>query len=173
MTISADEVTEVSHLSAAERRVYDLLSPEPVQFEDLCTQSGIAAGDLSASLVILELDGLVTRLDGARYVRPRARPAATGMLHAPTNTTGISGIAGLSAANREAAETVAHFIQYIYGGISRKYLQNYAAAHWCHIDRKRWGPGKLLRACVTADQITASFIREYVTPLMVRCAPVR
>lgn len=59
----------VLKLYGREREIYDLVSIEPVHFDTLCAQSGMGAGELSATLTMLELGGLVKRETGDWYSR--------------------------------------------------------------------------------------------------------
>ena len=59
----------VVQLYGRERQIYDLLSTEPVHFETVLQQSGMPTGELSATLTMLELAGLVLRDTGDWYSR--------------------------------------------------------------------------------------------------------
>lgn len=59
-------------LFGREKEIYDLIEQEPVQFDVMCQQLGIGAHELSASLTMLELAGIVTRLPGDWYERHRS-----------------------------------------------------------------------------------------------------
>jgi DNA processing protein len=68
-TGSERERPRAVQLYGREREIYDLLGFEPVHFETLCQQSGMATGELSATLTMLELAGLVYRETGDWYIR--------------------------------------------------------------------------------------------------------
>lgn len=55
--------------SPAEARLLPLLGEEPVTIDSVIEESGLAAGEVAASLMALELRGLVRQLPGQRYVR--------------------------------------------------------------------------------------------------------
>jgi DNA processing protein len=59
----------VMQLFGREKEVYDLLSHDPVCFDSLMEQTGMAAGELSAALIMLELGGTIIRVPGDAYVR--------------------------------------------------------------------------------------------------------
>ncbi len=61
------ERPQVVQLYGREREVYELIRPEPIHFDMLCERSGMQAGELSATLTILELAGLVSRETGDWY----------------------------------------------------------------------------------------------------------
>jgi len=56
-------------LSDSERAIYDCLDSEPLHIDELITQSGLSAGNINASLVSLQLKGLVRQLPGSFFVR--------------------------------------------------------------------------------------------------------
>jgi DNA processing protein len=62
-------VPTVVELYGRERELYDLISSEPVHFDYLCEKSGMPAPELSATLTMLELAGVVTRHPGDWYSR--------------------------------------------------------------------------------------------------------
>jgi len=55
--------------SEAERLIFDCLGKEPVHIDELVTQSNLSAGNINASLVSLQLKGLVRQLPGSFFVR--------------------------------------------------------------------------------------------------------
>lgn len=57
-------------LFGREREIYDLLAAsDPTHFDSLIERTGMSAGELSATLTMLELAGVVTRMPGDWYVR--------------------------------------------------------------------------------------------------------
>ncbi|MBY0360063.1 MAG: DNA-processing protein DprA [Candidatus Obscuribacterales bacterium] len=65
-------VTTMVELYGREKEVYELLSAEPIHFDVLCQKTGMAAGEMSATLTMLELAGVVNRLPGDWYVLYRS-----------------------------------------------------------------------------------------------------
>lgn len=59
----------VVELYGKEKDVFELISAEPVHFDHLIERSGLQAGELSATLTMLELAGMVERLPGDWYSR--------------------------------------------------------------------------------------------------------
>ncbi|MBI3455863.1 MAG: DNA-protecting protein DprA [Candidatus Rokubacteria bacterium] len=55
--------------SAAEGRLLPLLGDEPVAIDSVIEQSGLPASEVAASLMALELRGLVRQLPGQRYIK--------------------------------------------------------------------------------------------------------
>lgn len=66
---SAQSIPTMVELFGREKELYDLLSAEPVHFDLLCERTGMPTGELSASLTMLELAGIVTRHPGDWYSR--------------------------------------------------------------------------------------------------------
>ncbi|HEY9712352.1 MAG TPA: hypothetical protein V6C72_02715, partial [Chroococcales cyanobacterium] len=59
----------IVELYGREKEVFELISSEPVHFDYLCERSGMQAGELSATLTMLELAGIVERQSGDWYTR--------------------------------------------------------------------------------------------------------
>ncbi len=59
----------VLELFGSEKDVHELLSNEPVHFDQLTEKTGLTAGPLSSTLTMLELAGIAERLPGDWYVR--------------------------------------------------------------------------------------------------------
>jgi DNA processing protein len=59
----------IVELYGREKDVFQLITGEPVHFDMLCDQTGMGAGELSATLTMLELAGVVNRLPGDWYAR--------------------------------------------------------------------------------------------------------
>ncbi len=59
----------VLELFGSEKEVHELLSNEPVHFDQLTEKTGLNAGPLSSTLTMLELAGIAERLPGDWYVR--------------------------------------------------------------------------------------------------------
>jgi len=59
----------VVQLFGRENEIFELVTAEPVHFDHLCYKSGMASGELSATLTMLVLAGIVTRHPGDWYSR--------------------------------------------------------------------------------------------------------
>ncbi len=70
--LTGREVPTMVQLYGREREIFEMISAEPVQFDFLCERSGMSAGELSATLTMLELAGVVMRLPGDWYERPKS-----------------------------------------------------------------------------------------------------
>jgi len=62
-------VPTVVELYGREKELFELLSNEPMHFDMLCEKSGMSPPELSATLTMLELSGVVTRHTGDWYSR--------------------------------------------------------------------------------------------------------
>ncbi len=158
--LEAGETTPAGEYSAREGSIIDLLSEKPLHFDYLCQRSSLAVGELAGILIMLELEGIVTRQDGDHYVRS-----------IPKTKSGNSrqSLPCIDPSS-ELASTVTTFVKFIrihMHGISRKYLQKYLATHWYHFDRKSWQCGALLKACLRFPPITYEQIVSYVSPHLV------
>ncbi|HXH11340.1 MAG TPA: hypothetical protein VNP04_16460, partial [Alphaproteobacteria bacterium] len=139
--------------------VYELLSAEPIHFDVIQAQTGMAAGALSGTLVLLEMDGAVVRMPGDLYVRAAVVAGDDG---------------GGKHSSRQKAETaikidgILYVLRSTYHAISRKYLQPYLARYWCTRDRPRWSCGAVMRTCLQFGPITHKAILHYVSPAIVK-----
>lgn len=61
-------LTGLAPLSDAEEKVYGLLTPEPQSADRLAARSGLPAGTVAASLLMLEVKGLAQRVPGPAYI---------------------------------------------------------------------------------------------------------
>ncbi|MBY0357812.1 MAG: hypothetical protein K2W82_07405 [Candidatus Obscuribacterales bacterium] len=146
--------------AGAEQEIYAQLSAEPITFDLLSIKTGIKVSALSAALTMLELAGEVTVLSGNRYIRSAAKLKTT----KENLQTGHD----LSAEIKERVSTVITFIQNTFGGISRKYLQNYLAAFWYQQNNSSKGIRSLLRLCFQFGPLSYKTLLEYVTPALVK-----
>jgi DNA processing protein len=65
------EVPTMVELYGRERDIFEMISAEPVHFDVLCEKSGMNSGELSATLTMLELAGVINRLPGDWYEREK------------------------------------------------------------------------------------------------------
>lgn len=66
---AARDVPTMVELFGREKEVFDLVTSEPIHFDVLCQKLEMPAGELSATLTMLELAGIVERLPGDWYSR--------------------------------------------------------------------------------------------------------
>lgn len=150
--------SRISGIFGNEGMICGLLKGGPMNFDSISMNSGLDAGMLSASLTMLELDGVVRRIAGDVFE------------YVPVpQDLGRSGEYS-SVELERLIDRFDSFIRDIYKGISRKYLQCYLGLFWLWADRKFWRPGALLDLCTRYGELSARVIREYVTPLVVEVA---
>ncbi|MCC7527118.1 MAG: hypothetical protein IT342_01275 [Candidatus Melainabacteria bacterium] len=145
-------------LSEKEKSVFDLVSSSaaPIPFDEICQKSQASLGELSSSLMSLELQGLVDRKPGDKY--------EISTKHHLPNTLSISNAKTIERQQR-LAKNLVYFVKDHYQGIGRKYEQLYSALYWFYHDRKRWTFDSLLEFCVSIEYIRNQEILDYVTPL--------
>lgn len=158
-TASSDFDREDTHSPDAscsqQEQVYELLSDLPLHFDVLFQRAKMPVGTLSALLSMLEIEGRVERLAGDSYVRQTPKPK-------------------INAPNQEMSTAISAFLEFIrvnFRGISRKYLQSYIAAFWCHIDRSNWSSEALWQRCLASKPVSHRQTRAYVSPLWVKLLP--
>lgn len=76
-TTNVGGVTTVVELFGREKEVFDRLTTEPTHFDVLCHETGMGAGELSATLTMLELAGIVIRHPGDWFARMDQRVSGT------------------------------------------------------------------------------------------------
>lgn len=145
-----------NNLAGQEKEIYDVLSEEPILFDDLCKATGMSVSDISATLTLLEIAGATERLPGDRYVR------------FISNKSVSKPFAGSRLQSKMAVSDFINFVCAGFHGISRKYVQLYLALYWCHMARTRWCNGSLLQACLQFGRISHDQILAYVSPLIVK-----
>ncbi len=63
------EEAEEPSLGVRERRVYDLISLDPVHVDDIIARADLSPTEASHVLLLLQLEDLIAEVDGGRYVR--------------------------------------------------------------------------------------------------------
>jgi len=140
-------------LNECEQAVWNCLSHEFVDFDALAIRSGLDVSKLNAGICFFELRGLVKSSHG-RYARlARIAPPDADVSKLPV-------------------QQFKEFVGAIHHRIGRRSIQWYLAAFWCFNDRIRWGPGKLLEACIRAAPISRAELRKYVPPPFVKMLPI-
>ncbi|HEY9787357.1 MAG TPA: hypothetical protein V6D17_18350 [Candidatus Obscuribacterales bacterium] len=164
---SADNTTvrDVSDLGVKERQVFETISSCPIASDEILSQTGLEDKDLSVILTILEIDGLITRLPGDRYVRVDACNAKQSDASPSTGNE-------IDEQTGNLIERFIVFVHRIFFGISRKYVQLFLAGHWCYEDRRRWGIGSLFKACLHSGPFTRDMILSYDSPALLKACPL-
>jgi len=63
------DTNRITELTAGEKRVYNIISDDPVSEEVIIVRSGIETPEVMSMLVLMEIKGLIRQLPGRRYVR--------------------------------------------------------------------------------------------------------
>jgi DNA-binding MarR family transcriptional regulator len=129
-----------------------LNAKEEKHIDALSNELNLPVEQVSAALVMLELDGFVKRVAGDRYVRLE---------------TGRAVADSASEETTRAITKLCFDLRRQFHGISRKYLQLYLIWHWC-IRPRGWRKGGLLSHCVNSTSWIPMAIDEYVTPSLVK-----
>ena len=147
-------------LSETEAHVLTQISETPIRFEDLLNSTGYSVQTLGASILRLEIHGLITKFVGDSYVLPYE--SAPPQQEDPTNSSD-TGIDPDSLEAKKISE-IALATKTRHHGVSRKDLQLYVAADCCLTNRDKWREGGLLRTCQRSNHVCKQTIRTYVTP---------
>lgn len=147
-------------LTEQQKQVLQLISHDPIAFEQLSNQSLQDAAELTSHLMYLELHGMVQSCPGNKF-----------KLSSSHNLTGILIDPGQVARAESRAQSFAYFIKDFFQGVSRKYLQIYASIHWVSVDRRSFPIGSLRKLCASHPHIPYEEILAFVTPLTVRLVP--
>lgn len=162
--VELDEAALIAEFSERDKRIYGFISTTPVHADVIVQELGIPVHQVSISLIMLELAGVVKRLAGDRYERSsleKSQERISRFDNGGVFTTGL----------KETVLDFRNFVKIHFHGISRKYLQQYIAAYWCYVDRIRWHSGALLKACLRFRSISYEEILNYVSPILVKIMP--
>ena len=151
-------------LSDNEKKVFNNLSDNAISIDTLCRKTGMKAVDISQTLTMLELNGLAREMPGGRFEKIEI-PSEQNNGSAEMQTLSM-----LTAQNKSKIARAIEFIEELYSGISRKYLQLYLADHWFFVDEKRWSEGSLLAACHKFRTVKYKEILEFDTQARVSVA---
>lgn len=150
------QATTTEHLSESEKEIFELITSEPITQDLICQSTTLPVSAVASALVILEIEGLIQAHAGGRFSRRSCADTNSNNNETELKTNPL---AAMSLVGRTIDSTLS-----IRGGISRKYLQIYLAAIWCHFDRRRWSEEKLLLAFLRAPSITYKEILNYESP---------
>jgi hypothetical protein len=146
-------------LTETDMVVFDAIQQMPISQDSLCIATEMNAAQVSSALVMLEVSGLIEALPGNLFIRRKPRETSSSSGAQRDSLTAIGFRAFLT-------------IREIYGGVSRKYLQLYLAAFWCHFDSVRWQQDSLLKILLRGKSIQFQQVLSYVSPLTVSIMPL-
>lgn len=139
------------------QRILHLLSRsnESLSFDQICHNSTLEVGSLSALLVLLELKDQVKRLKGDYYEIYVQKPKP-------------------AIPKQQTLEAIANFIQFVqcyFGGISRRYLQPYLSAFWLYKTASNPAQDQAILRMLSLEQsIDSNGVKDFITPLWVNFA---
>ncbi|MBI1269017.1 hypothetical protein GC174_01145 [bacterium] len=175
------ETPDLSRRPGIEQSILENLSRDPIQFDRLCELVKRPVPDIVAALTYLELDDLIKSHSGDRYSLK-----STGIKPKPKFSSNESTNESIDINQRQPGETdrqnspfltfgkanlissILEFTNHIFHGISWKYLQLYIAIYWVDQDKKRWQPGRLLKACGSSEHISSAQVRAYCSQAPVK-----
>lgn len=174
--------------------ILKLLAEGPMHFDQLCELMQITAGQLSVALSILEIDGKIEAIGGARFRllihepdynrrqlncnRPGfhwiANYEANMLVNALTNSaTTAGGFDGCKDFDfQQFLDKLILFLKHNFHGVSRKYLQMYLMSFWTRADRSYWSSGTLLEACLQFESLTRERLEQYISPKLCKILPL-
>lgn len=152
-----------SMMGSVEKEIVQMLADGPKSINFLHANLKIEIEAVSAALANLEVFDVIQRLPGETYQQ-------CALAHLLFGKAAKGSAKELSAMKRRNAfvNEFSSLVKEFYGGISRKYLQNYLSLYWAYIDRDRWKEDTLMNLCVQFPEIGDNEILNYVTPLKAR-----
>ncbi len=153
------QATSTEHLSESEKEIFELITFEPITQDRICQSTTLPVSAVASALVILEIEGLIQAHAGGRFSRRSSADNNNNNNNNNKTKEKTNPLAAMSLVGRTIDSTLS-----IRGGISRKYLQIYLAAIWCHFDRRRWSEEELLLTFLRAPSITYKDILNYESP---------
>ncbi len=140
-------------LSDAQKQVFAALSNVSRSADDLCILTGLPAGIVGSSLVILHLDNLIEELPGGRYTRITLREKSGPLTSSPNDFAMLEVL--LNAFHT--------FIKLTSKGVSRKCMQLYLAQFWYCVDKSRWHKNDLFNLYLDHAPLGHQDLRNFVS----------
>jgi len=185
----SNTTSNVPGLNGLEQKIFESLTDEFVSIDKFVIDLNVDISDLFAAITTLELEGLIVNGAGNQYARAKIPGQSSQSLprsFLPSSARGIPTsmlpplnlrLNNKTRASKPHAEkspdkisTIIDFLDEIFHGISRKYLQLYLAWYWFCNDTQKL-PISLFRASYVLGSISGPKLKTYNSPLMVRiCA---
>jgi DNA-binding transcriptional regulator YhcF (GntR family) len=143
-------------LSELELQILEIISENPIHFDQLALRSQLQAPTLSSALTFLELRGLIQAEAGNKFAR--------------ANSLLIKN-ACRSEKEKSIVKSLNYFVKDHYQGIGRKYAQVYSSLCWLASDRKTWRKNSLRKLYAAHPYVSSQDILDYVTPLTFKVVP--
>ncbi|MBU6452546.1 MAG: hypothetical protein KGS72_12245 [Cyanobacteria bacterium REEB67] len=172
-------------LEGLQRKIYDTLSDTPQSCENLIDLLDVSSQELFSALTMLELEGLILRLAGGRYIRDgsdekkhpeqqqqpqkKLAPIQKRRTHLPSLSRQEGLVVARSNDFTELTEEAIDYIRTVFQGVSRKYLQLYLADFW-RVKAHRAGkiPFSIFDVCCQALDTSTTALKAFVSPLLVK-----
>jgi len=176
-------------LSGLEKKFFEALTDELVSIDKLVDDLKVDVSELFSVITNLELEGLIYIGGGNHYARTKipeqsCQPSPNSLLPPSSNVVAGSMLPPLilrlnhktkpckthAAKSPNEFSAIITFLDEVFHGISRKYLQLYLAWYWFCNDAKK-PPISLFRASYDLGSVPGPKLKRYNSPLMVRvCA---
>lgn len=136
------------------RKVYDLLADGPLSLEQIIEKSDLPVATPLIAVNILLVCNLLRKTNNGLYEH---NDTATDALDLQ-DTTLIVKVSG-----------AIEFIDFLFQGVSRRYIQLYTASYWCFSEHSRKKRANLLNQFCT-NKYNVANIENYVSPLLIDVA---
>ena len=143
-------------LSELELLLFEIISENPIHFDQLAERSQLQTHTLSSALTLLELRGLIQAQAGNKFAR--------------ANSLFIKNADG-SEREKSIVESYNYFVKDNYQGVGRKYAQVYSSFFWLANDRKTWRKNSLRKLYAAHPYVSYQDILDFVTPLTFKIVP--
>lgn len=148
--------TGMPDLSELELLIFEIISENPIHFDQLAQRSQLQTHTLSSALTFLELRGLIKAQAGNKFAR--------------ANSLFIENADG-SEREKSIVEGYNYFVKDNYQGVGRKYAQVYSSFFWLANDRKTWRKNSLRKLYAAHPYVSYQDILDFVTPLTFYIVP--
>ena len=154
----SDPENSPSGLTEFQKKVYEANSGEPRTFDSLVSQLDANANELNAALTMLELESLIIRLPGNRYVRANITPPAS--IQPAQNTYDERMIEQINA--------FMNIIQINNQGVSRKYA-NLHLANVNRLYKQSFDPKSfsIFQICSQFNDVGRTEVKNFISGLTV------
>ncbi len=180
-----DEADPLDQLTSVQNEVLRLIGKEGIQFDLLCEKLGHPTGTLIAACTMLELNGLVAREFGSKYVPVETitpergtklahkSPLPATSLTANYQTTAPPMVRSgarteLSQLQQQVADAFIEYVRTYHHGISRKHVQLYFVRFWYYQSREHLPELWLSNACLSIADYVEKRVRKYTSPLRIK-----
>ncbi len=161
-------LTAVLDLPEKQVKILALLSEKPLSldalYQQLSAQTTMPVGEFNSNLTMLELGNYARQLNDGKFVRAEEELEVDSSLK--ERLLGHS-----EQALQSHIDQIIEFIHFRFQSVSRKFLQLFLGAFWCHNDRKKWGKDALLLACLKHPPVNQGEIAAHSSPPLIKLMP--